>query len=283
MKFNLPKPYLSASAINSFIRCPMQYKFRYIDEIILPPNAALLGGSAVHAGNEGYFQDILDGCSSRMTPAMVSELAQVSLEEIAVDQGVELQGRVKDTLMSEVSIAASSYIEHIGQYITPIAVEEEIRYTSRCGVELLGYIDLTREPTEEEVLIKDAVVVDYKFTGKKMNLSQVENSLQFHVYAMSTEIMDIEVHNLVRSTAESKRLPNAAATLGEPVDDRASNLRILRHTYTGEEFDHIENMVESVATAISAGIFVPCDMGAWNCNDKWCGYWHLCRGRRRTT
>lgn len=281
MKFNLPKPYLSASAINSFIRCQMQYKFRYIDGIILPPNASMLGGSAVHAGNEGYFQDILDGGSSRMTPAMVAELAQVSMEEMAVEQNCPLEGEYKDVAMKEVAIASASYIENIGQYTEPLAVEEEIHYMSRCGVDILGYIDLSRAPYPHEVGITDAVIVDYKFTGKKMALPQVENSLQFHLYAMATEVMDIEVHNIVRSTKPSKTLPKGGGMPGEPVQDKASNIRVLHHRFRGDEFDHIENMIEATATAISAGNFIPCDMGAWNCNDKWCGYWHLCRGRGR--
>ena len=58
-KFILPKGYLSASAIATLLRCPKQYEFRYIHDIVAPPSVALIVGSATHATFEGYFSDYL--------------------------------------------------------------------------------------------------------------------------------------------------------------------------------------------------------------------------------
>ena len=55
----LPKPYLSPSQINMYLRCPAAYKYRYVDGLILPPKAALTRGKSVHKGQEhNYNQKI---------------------------------------------------------------------------------------------------------------------------------------------------------------------------------------------------------------------------------
>jgi RecB family exonuclease len=280
MKYNLPKPYLSASSINTMLRCPMQFKFRYIDNIILPPNVNMLSGSAVHKSNEFYYEDVIKGYAERMTPKMVGELTQAMMEDMAKEQEYVLAGTEKDQTMAELKNISEAYIENIGQYVTPLAVEEEIRYTSRCGVDILGFIDLSRAPNELEADKNiDAVLVDYKITGKKWNGTKLKNSLQFHLYALSTGVMDIEVQNIVRTDKPIKKLPLKADPKDECKLDVTSNLRLLHHQFKESDFDHVENLIEGVAGMISAGIFIPCDMDAWCCNSTWCGYWGLCRGK----
>jgi hypothetical protein len=260
----------------------MQYKFRYIDGIKTPPKLPMLGGTAIHASNEQYYQDVLDGCRERMTPEMIGELSQVLLEENAKEQDVSLEGEEKDIAMQEVKLASTAYIEHIGQFVEPIAVEQEIKYISRCGVPMLGYIDLIREPNKFETALVanplEAVIVDYKFTGKKMNPNQVKNSLQFILYALSTDIYNVEVQNIVRTNNPVKVLPEKETPI-DPVQDKTSNLRLLRHQFVPAEFDHVENLIEAAATVITAGNFMPGAMDSWCCNPTWCDYWDICRGR----
>lgn len=292
MKYNLPKSYLSASSIGTFLKCPKQFEFRYVEGIISPPTAALLAGTAMHTGFEQYYKDILEGTSNRMTSKMVGELAQITLEENAKNQEVELEGEVKDEAMLHVALASESYINNVGKYVEPIAVEEEIRYTSKCGVDILGFIDLTRRPIEcestyfenflmqsEEDQFPSVILNDYKLTNKKWNLNQLSNSLQFNLYAIGTDIRDIEICNLTKVKA-AKKLPKKSQS--ENVVDIMSNFRLLRHHFDGRDFDHVENLIEKVARIIHEGLFMPCSMDSWCCNENWCGYWNLCRGQRQT-
>ena len=54
----MPSPdYLSISQIGTFMRCPAQWKFRYIDGIKVPPSAAAVKGTATHEGIELIYSE----------------------------------------------------------------------------------------------------------------------------------------------------------------------------------------------------------------------------------
>ena len=42
---------LSISRLNMMLRCPMQYKHRYVDGAIAPPGVALIVGKGTHRAN----------------------------------------------------------------------------------------------------------------------------------------------------------------------------------------------------------------------------------------
>jgi len=273
MIYEIPRGYLSPSSIGTYLRCGLQYKFRYIDEIISPPNINLLSGKACHTGNEVYYREIIEGSGERMKPSMVVEVAQAALEDAAAEEEYRLQGQEKDDSMKSLEQATTMYINEIGQYVEPVNVEQKIEYESRCGVPIIGYIDLVMKDDDKSVL------VDYKYTGKKWSANDIKNSLQFTVYTLSTGIDAFEVQNLTKATnAKKLTKPKKDGDDFSYVVDIASNLRILRHRFGDADFVHVENQIEAVAQAITAGVFIPSDMGAWNCSEKWCGYWHLCRG-----
>lgn len=285
MKYILPKPYLSASSIGTLLKCPKQFEFRYVNGIVIPPGAALITGTAMHKTCETYYRDAMTS-TTRLTESQAAELAVVSLEEV-LDSGehtvtsTEVE-EAKNTLQT----IAKTYVQEIAHNINPIAVEEEVRYTSACGVELLAYLDLRRElpPSDEALkLLEETGVVDneglcdYKITSKKWSLGDLRNSLQFNLYSMITGIGHIEIHNMIKGSKGVKRLPQKPSVDG--IVDIASNLRVLQHRFDGLQIDYFENLIESAARLITSGVFVPCDPTAWCCTPDWCGYWNLCRGK----
>jgi len=50
--------YLSKSMLNSYLWCPLQCKLQFIDRIKVPPNDAMIRGSAVHKAIELYYNNI---------------------------------------------------------------------------------------------------------------------------------------------------------------------------------------------------------------------------------
>ena len=55
---------LSKSKINTYLKCPQEFKFRYIDEIEVEPNKYMALGSDVHSIAEKFteeFGDDLEG------------------------------------------------------------------------------------------------------------------------------------------------------------------------------------------------------------------------------
>lgn len=296
-RFTLPKEYLSVSQINMYLRCGAQYEFRYLKNIKSPPGVAMLRGSAYHKGMEAYYGDVIAG-NSRMEPKQVAEYCVVSLEELAEESDVKLEGSEKDSAVVALQNAVEPYITYVAPLMRPVAVESELRYTSSCGVEILGYIDLERLPTEYELKAAHALkkaaggdydpaeveeemsIVDYKVSGKKWAPGKLGNDLQFHVYTMARGIPNVEIHNLTVTDKKPKINKQVEADYTAPVQDIATNVRMLRHRFDGSEHSHIENTIEGVAKGISAGVFMRCSMDSWVCDSRFCGYYHLCRGKK---
>ena len=272
-KYILPRGYLSASSIGTYLRCGYQFKFRYVDGIVSPPNMALTQGTVGHKVFETYYNNVLNG-GTRMSPSEAKDAGVDFLEKEIEKNEIKLSPTELNTHIKEVEILSESYVGNIAKDINPISVEDEVRYISRCGVELLGYLDLVHETEDRD----EYLIADYKITGKKWNINQLRNSLQFKLYALSTGLYDIEVHNIVK-TIKVPKVFNKVAEDG--TREVGSNLRILNHSFQKEEADFLEEQIEAVARGITTGIFIPTDPGNWMCNPTWCGYWHLCRGKTR--
>ena len=268
MKYTLPRGYLSASSIKMLQTCPKQFEFRYIENRVIPPGAALSMGSVTHKTLETYYSDAMTS-ASRLSPNQAGELAVATLDTWLDENENTLTREDKNNAQKLLPDIVSNYVSHVGQHITPVDVEQEVRYRALCGVELLGYIDLVHATEEGTAL------ADYKITSKKMSLSDLSNSLQFNLYSLMTGIGDIQIHNLVKTNG--KALPKKPASDG--LTDYTSNLRVISHRFDGSQAEHFENMVEAAARLITSGIFMPCDPTSWACTPTWCGYWNLCRGR----
>lgn len=277
--FTLPKKYLSASAIKTFLGCPRQYMYRYVEGIISPPSAAAFTGKVGHKVLETHYTDIMDG----RTPLPADKAADFSvacLERMLQDEEQEIQDFDKDTVIGEVRNSSSAYVEHVAPGIVPRGVEVEFRYETACGVELLAYVDLIREPKDSEraVDITQNVVCDYKFTNKKWSIGQLRDNLQFMVYSAVTGIRNMEIQNVVKTTKahKARKAPEDADLLAK--HDPTSHIRMLRHQFPAGVDVFVDSLVERVASAISTGVFAPCDPESWRCSPKWCGYWDKCRG-----
>ncbi len=134
---------------------------------------------------------------------------------------------------------------------------------------------------EEEICLFNAsgvVLCDYKFTGKKWSLGQLKNNLQFMLYRYMTGVQQQEIHNM-RKGGAGKITKDCSDDFLAEEQDITSNLRILRTSFNADNTEYVEHVVHSVATAITSGIFTPCDPESWCCNETWCGYWNRCRGK----
>ncbi len=51
--------HISVSQVKSYLRCPLIYKFRWIDKIIIPPTSSITLGRSIHSTLElNYAQKI---------------------------------------------------------------------------------------------------------------------------------------------------------------------------------------------------------------------------------
>jgi len=295
-KYNLPKSYLSPSAISKYLKCPRQYMYAYVLNERTPPGAAMLTGTALHAGFEMYYKDRIAESANPLTPSQTAEFAVSQFEEEIVNKDAEVKVEEKDSARRDIETIADAYLNTVAPFVRPKVVEQEFVYESKCGVPILMYLDLIRGPNvfEEEINSTmdtnegppfSEIIVDYKITKKKWVHNTLADSLQFNIYSLATGVGDVEIHNATKGTKKvvkrvSENNPGKKEDWVQPVHDVANNVRLLRNNFDGREHNHIETLIESVADSISKGSFPPCEMDSWMCSEKWCGYWHLCRGKR---
>ena len=64
MNASMEKPHLSYSQINTYLCCPLKYKFHYLDRIEPPfVSSALAFGSCIHETVGAFYQSCLEGDS----------------------------------------------------------------------------------------------------------------------------------------------------------------------------------------------------------------------------
>lgn len=145
--------HLSASAITTYLNCPIEFKFKYIDRFLEPETKALRIGKWVHLGIETYNNG--------------KDWQKVLKHEILIDQN-------KDTIATFrlVRRCTQSYIDNPVQGTT---IGNEVRFKENLegiDVPILGFIDR---------LIEDGIV-EYKTTSEDYTQEKVDTSLQGDIY-----------------------------------------------------------------------------------------------------
>lgn len=278
-RLNLPKDYLSISQVNMYLRCPAQYRFRYVEDHKRPPAAPMILGTSGHAALEMTHHHIVDHQVPASNEQVLDSFSD-KWEEIksqVEDWETDKPGVMKDQGLALVRL----YNDKLAPTVKPHVVggmrgiEKEFRITV-AGVPMLGYIDLIDANAAvafspaELALMKEqgreipedlrSAVVDFKFKKKSMTQTEVDSSIQLSLYALATGIYAVRFDQLLKTKV--------------PRIKRASSIR------TRQDLGWLQCIVREVAQAISIGVFPPCSPDSWVCSEKFCGYWHMCRGKK---
>ena len=268
----LPKDYLSPSAIDMYLKCPKKFEYHYVNNLSSPKTMSLVKGSAVHKGIETYYNLRLDNVND-IKSKDIADFAVEKLDEISVENEIKMEITEKEQAIKEVHTATSNYIDDIGVNVEPVTVEAELRCIIK-GVPILGFTDLIRKMTPEEIetqnmLVEDGiisegdrnvttVVCDNKTSNKKWMQSTLENSLQLNIYSIGTGISQQEIHNVVLNNA------------GCPTYK-------IKAICTKNKGYHVANLIRDVAESITKGSFPRCGLGNWWCSEKFCDFYDICR------
>lgn len=281
-RINLPKNYLSISQVNMYLRCPRQYKFRYVDDHKRPPAVPAAMGSSGHAALETTHHHIVDhdvpAPTEQVLDAFADKWAEIS--ELIEDWEGEKPGQVKDVGIALVRI----YNETLAPHVRPQVGKDNVRGIEKKfeivvgGIPMLGYIDLIDSNAdiafsqEELAMIQQTMgpkwvaedlrtaVTDFKFRGKTAPQAEVDGSLQLTLYSLATGVYAVRFDQMIKTKV--------------PKITRAKSVR------TKKDHLWLQHIVREVAEAISKGAFPPCDPTNWICSPKWCGYFHMCRGKK---
>lgn len=265
------KPYLSPSQLDTYCRCPEQWRRRYVEGEIIPPGVALLVGGGYHGGIEANHRQKLESRLD-MPAKQIVDAAVNSFDRRIKGDGVLLsedeQSRGQEVVVGEArdqtAELAAFYAKHQAPDYQPALVEEKVRIElPMCSHDLLGIVDLADEQGR---------IVDFKTAGKRKSQADADGSVQLTVYAVAYKAR-------VGTEATGLRLDTAVKL------KRGPERQVLSTERSAADFAALRHRLTAVTAAIAAGIFPPATPGAWWCGPKWCGYWSTCRfvnSERRT-
>lgn len=252
-KIQLPKGYLSPSQIDMYLRCPMQYKHRYVDGIVSPPGIALVEGSSHHEAlalnNQNKIKTGDDLGEGEVVDAFAAsfEKRKVEIED--------WEGEDVDTVVGRGRKMIKAYMSDFAGSFRP--VKQEFDVSAKVGdVEVRGITDASGAVKERPT------IVDYKTVSRSKSQAELESSLQLSFYAMvesETGDVDFDVGyvNLLKSGKVNPQF------IG----------------YNANRVKWFRAVALSVANSISLGNFPLTAPESWCCSERFCGYWSRCRGR----
>jgi hypothetical protein len=255
-EFDLPKGYLSPSAVGMYLRCAKQWEFRYVKGMKSPPGVAMIEGGSYHDA-------VCD--SGRLMLCGKEPLSATALHERFVASFDEKKKEVEnwdgedfDAVVNRAKLVMLRH-EMLFQRTCGevVEVESEVKFEAE-GVSILGYIDLIANPdTKNE---RKPHIIDFKYSNKSLDQDDLRSHIQLGVYSLEKGPKVC----IVRNDRKEK-----------------GQVQVLTATLTKQEQATVKEVLVGVARGVTSGAFPPCDPSNWCCSPKWCGYWSRCRGKGR--
>ncbi|MGQ9589918.1 MAG: RecB family exonuclease [Planctomycetota bacterium] len=250
------KRHLSFTQLNMFLRCPRQYKYRYVCGLKVPPSGAMVQSRVWHQTVELNYRQKIDSdrdlALGEMQEFFAAQFdAALASEEVAFEPGEKL-GKLKD----QGTAIVAAHHKGIAPAVRPLFVEE--RFTVDLGenfpFDLVGVWDLVE---------RDGTIADNKAYGKAPRQEDLDKDLQFTAYALGYRTTHHRIEPGLRMDAIVKTN-----------NPRAVQLHTRR---TNDDCRWLLGLIEQVGRAIASGIFYPNPNG-WHCSPRFCGYWDRCLG-----
>lgn len=258
--FKLPVDHLSHSSVEKYLTCPKSWEWQYLvrPEGISTSEARLVGSALHH-----QMAELLLAKANRTS--LTLEQAQAGLVE-------ELESKLTNLLSirptagfipsQEIKVAIELLEEwHAKIYRNFHADADKIEKKIEveiAGYPFLGFIDAI-DYTEKEM------VIDWKVTKSAKTQSNADTSLQLSTYAIATGIRNVGFCSLVK--------PRANAKNWKP------SVQLVTSTRVDHQLKWAEEVIAGVAEGIGRKAFPPCSPSAFLCNEKYCDFWFLCRGK----
>ncbi len=231
---------LSATAIDRYQRCPLQFKLERDWQLPTDTPAALRYGKAVHDALKAYFDGIRQG-----RPLAVERLLGVFRDALAALPIEDPHQASLYLKQGEAELRAFAAATRAAPLPAVIATEQTFEL-KLGGVTLRGRIDRL-----DRLHDKAVAVVDYK-TGSPRDQKEADASTQLGLYALAARHLGFVPERLVLHNLENNE---AVVTVRDPSDLAA-----------------LEAKVAEVAAQIAAGEFDP--KPGFHC--RFCGYRPLC-------
>jgi len=169
---NPPINYLSYSQIETFKNCPLQYRYRYLQRIPVPPSAAQTFGDTLHRTLKDFYQGIKQG----------KKLKEKDLWEILNNNWSSLGYASKaheEKMKLQAKRMLKAFYQKFDHKLVPKDLEQPFIIKVSPNLKVGGKIDRVDELKNGKLEI-----IDYK-TGKTWEQKELDSSLQMTVYALA--------------------------------------------------------------------------------------------------
>lgn len=196
--------YISASRLNLWLKCPLAFKLRYVDEIRFPTTRARFLGKVVHRVLEQIYrhrqlgielptQDVADRIVAAWRDLADEEPLNYNAHA-AMSDGIFLVGRLIEAYLQQIPPEDTLAVETelSAPLIDPVTGED-------LGIRLLGIVDLIVRQED------GPLIVDFKTANRSGGLPGVVHEVQLSCYSyllrQSAGLTEgaLEIRNLVKT------------------------------------------------------------------------------------
>lgn len=253
MKIKKANKHLSITQISMYLRCPLQYKFRYIDGFKIPPKSAITFGKAVHGTIEyNYRQKIKTQKDEKLS--ILQDYFCESFELLSQETLWEKDEKPQDLKDEGAKKIVPLYRKKVSPKIYPKLIEEpfEVIFDKGFDWTFKGYIDLVDVNNN---------IIDHKITQKTPSEIPPHDNLQLTAYALGYRYKFLETELGLR--------------LDYMVRTKTPKVVQLNTAKSQKDIDRFLKLVGYVAKAIEEKMFYPQPFNIL-CNERACGYKELC-------
>ena len=239
--------HLSASSINTYLRCPRQWEARYLRDIREPSNAAMLKGTAIdRLASRNWEQRIRSGRDWNSNDAV--EIARNELADAidkaggtsSIEWGEDDRAVTPVEAAESVSRMATVFITELAPLAAPEAVQQRFELPTTLGVNVLGYIDAIETAKSR--------VIDVKTGNRAMAQVDADRDVQASAYAWATGLEQVDLFRVIDT-------PKGKVTKSEVITT-------IRRAEANREW--FETLAEGVQLGIDHGVFPPSP--GWQCD-----------------
>lgn len=246
---------ISFSKINTYLKCPLRYYFRYVENIIIPPQGFIILGKAIHKGLEYNYKE---KAKHKKEPSInkILEYYDYGWEEGKKENeewGIEWEEpepKLKDAGVKIIK----GYIDKVSPGINPKSendVEKPFFISFEQFPAINGYIDLITD---------DEKIIDHKIAKRKPTSDEISFDIQSAVYQIAYY-------------KENKKLPNGYY-YDLLLKHKTPKFVLLQGQDLKDKIKWIEKVLYKAVVGITNNIFFPV-INPINCS--WCGYKEKCR------